>query len=90
LAFWLCLVLLLIPITRFRAAFRREVDSSEFRLGESGNVLPHVRLPNRNYMILHQRYRLLRIQFIRKALHNAIQRWKPLCAAGSCTVVSLA
>ena len=52
LAFWTSLVLLLIPIARFRAAFRRQVVSDDFKHGESGNVPPHVRLPNRNYMNL--------------------------------------
>lgn len=52
LAFWTSLVLLLIPIARFRAAFRRQVVSDDFKHGESGNVPPHVSLPNRNYMNL--------------------------------------
>jgi hypothetical protein len=52
LAFWTSLVLLLIPVARFRAAFRRQVVSDDFKHGESGNVPPHVSLPNRNYMNL--------------------------------------
>ena len=52
LAFWTSLVLLLIPITRFRAAFRREVVADDFKHGESGSVPQHVSLPNRNYMNL--------------------------------------
>jgi hypothetical protein len=52
LAFWTSFVLLLIPIARFRAAFRRQVVSDDFKHGESGNVPPHVSLPNRNYMNL--------------------------------------
>lgn len=49
---WTGLVLLLIPIARFRAAFRREVKADDFRYGESASVPPHVSLPNRNYMNL--------------------------------------
>ena len=47
LALWTSLVLLLIPIARFRAAFRRQVVSDDFKHGESGNVPPHVSLPTR-------------------------------------------
>lgn len=46
------IVLLQIPISRFRAAFAGKVTVSDFRLGESAAVPEHVRLPNRNYMNL--------------------------------------
>jgi len=52
LAFWTSLVLLQIPIARFRAAFRREVGPADFEYGESAKVPPQVSLPNRNYMNL--------------------------------------
>ncbi|CAH0350824.1 MAPEG family protein [Aquabacterium sp. CECT 9606] len=52
LAFWTMLVLLQIPIRRFRAAFKGEVGPGDFRFGESGRVPPHVSIPNRNYMNL--------------------------------------
>lgn len=46
------LVLLLIPIARFRAAGRGEVTAADFRYGESANVPGAVSLPNRNLMNL--------------------------------------
>ena len=45
-------VLLLIPVARFRAAFRRQVSANDFRYGESANVPGAVSLPNRNLMNL--------------------------------------
>src|SRR5215471_11002803 len=46
------LVLLLIPIVRFRAAFAGRVKREDFALGESARVPADVSLPNRNYMNL--------------------------------------
>ncbi len=46
------LVLLLIPIVRFRAAFAGRVQREDFALGESPRVPADVSLPNRNYMNL--------------------------------------
>jgi hypothetical protein len=46
------IVLLQIPIARFRAAFAGKVTANDFRLGESSDVPDLVRLPNRNYMNL--------------------------------------
>ena len=46
------LVALLIPITRFRAAFAKRVGPGDFRYGESAKVPGDVSLPNRNYMNL--------------------------------------
>jgi hypothetical protein len=46
------LVLLLIPITRFRAGSRREIKVDDFKYGESANVPAYVSIPNRNYMNL--------------------------------------
>src|SRR6478752_6823303 len=45
-------VLLQIPIARFRAAFAGKVTATDFRLGESVRVPPETALPNRNYMNL--------------------------------------
>ena len=45
-------VLMFIPLRRFRAAFAGQVAPSDFALGESPNVPPHVALANRNYMNL--------------------------------------
>jgi hypothetical protein len=46
------LVLLLIPIRRFRAAFAGQVGAGDFRYGESARVPGEVSIPNRNYMNL--------------------------------------
>ena len=45
-------VLLLIPIARFRSAFRGEVRARDFLYGESPGVPGRVLLPNRNLMNL--------------------------------------
>lgn len=52
LALWTFLVLTLIPVTRFRAGFKREIRTDDFKMGESATVPDYVRLPNRNYMNL--------------------------------------
>ena len=52
LVFWTFIVLLLIPRARFKAARARRVTAADFALGESENVPPEVRLPNRNFMNL--------------------------------------
>jgi len=49
---WTFLILLLVPIRRFRAAFAGRVTRSDFRYGESQNVPPDVALPNRIFMNL--------------------------------------
>jgi hypothetical protein len=46
------LVLILIPIARFRAAFAGKVTAEDFKLGESQRVPPRTSLPNRNLMNL--------------------------------------
>ena len=45
-------VLTLVPRRRFRAGRLKQVDASDFRLGESTRVPPEVAMPNRNYMNL--------------------------------------
>ena len=52
LAGWTQFVLLLIPITRVRAALRGAVTTDDFKYGEGTNVPAAVSLPNRNYMNL--------------------------------------
>ncbi|MGL4395611.1 MAG: MAPEG family protein [Hyphomicrobium sp.] len=52
LALWTLIVLLLIPITRIRAARAGRVHVKDFRYGESPNVPGDVSLPNRDYMNL--------------------------------------
>jgi hypothetical protein len=52
LACWTSLVLLQIPIARFRAGARREIRADDFKYGESASVPAYVRIPNRNYMNL--------------------------------------
>ncbi len=49
---WTFLILVQIPIRRFRAAFAGRVTASDFTHGESGNVPPDVALPNRIFMNL--------------------------------------
>jgi hypothetical protein len=46
------LVLLLVPIRRFRAAFAGQVGVADFRYGESARVPGEVSISNRNYMNL--------------------------------------
>lgn len=45
-------VLGLIPLRRFRAAFAGQVGVDDFKFGESRRVPGHVSIPNRNYMNL--------------------------------------
>lgn len=52
LALWTILVLLQIPIVRFRSGFRRETVADDFKYGESSSVPSYVSIPNRNYMNL--------------------------------------
>ena len=52
LAAWTFIVLLLVPIARFRSAARGEVKAKDFRYGESASVPGAVSLPNRNLMNL--------------------------------------
>jgi hypothetical protein len=52
LACWTSLVLLQIPLARFRAGARREIRPEDFKYGESASVPAYVRIPNRNYMNL--------------------------------------
>lgn len=49
---WTFLVLLLVPIRRFRAAFAGRVAVSDFRCGESDQVPLDVAVPNRVFMNL--------------------------------------
>ena len=52
LVLWTFVVLLLVPRARFKAARAKQVRVADFALGESENVPPQTRLPNRNYMNL--------------------------------------
>jgi hypothetical protein len=52
LAWWTLLMLALIPIARFRAAFAGRVTADDFKLGESSRVPAEVSIPNRVYMNL--------------------------------------
>ena len=49
---WTFAVLLLIPVSRFRAAAQGKVNAGDFRFGESARVPGTVSLPNRNFMNL--------------------------------------
>ena len=46
------LVLVLIPIRRFRAGFAGQIVRDDFKYGESSKVPADVSIPNRNYMNL--------------------------------------
>jgi len=46
------LVMLFVPVRRFRAAFAGQVGAGDFRYGESPRVPGEVSIPNRNYMNL--------------------------------------
>src|SRR6476646_1781624 len=46
------MVLILVPIRRFRAAFAGQVGAGDFKYGESARVPGEVSIPNRNYMNL--------------------------------------
>jgi len=52
LALWTGLVLIQIPIARFRSLYRREIVADDFKYGESDSVPMYVSIPNRNYMNL--------------------------------------
>jgi hypothetical protein len=52
LALWTILVLLLVPIRRWRASTAGRTHVKDYRYGESANVPGDVSLPNRNYMNL--------------------------------------
>jgi hypothetical protein len=52
LALWTGCVLILIPLARFRASWRRQIVVDDFKYGESTAVPPEVSIPNRNYMNL--------------------------------------
>ncbi len=49
---WTFLILVQVPIRRFRAGFAGRVVASDFAYGESENVPPDVALPNRIFMNL--------------------------------------
>lgn len=52
LALWTLLVLLLVPIARFKAGAKGQVDFDDFKLGESSRVPAETRVPNRVFMNL--------------------------------------
>ena len=49
---WTLCVLLVMPYRRIRAALAKQVTPEDFKYGESANVPPAVRIPNRNFMNL--------------------------------------
>lgn len=52
LAVWTLIVLVLLPIRRFRAGAQKKVTADDFRFGESANVPGDVAIPNRAWMNL--------------------------------------
>lgn len=49
---WTFVVLMLLPVARFRSAFKGDVTAEDFKFGESERVPGAVSIPNRNYMNL--------------------------------------
>jgi hypothetical protein len=49
---WTILVLMLIPLRRFKAGKQKRIRMADFEFGESANVPGDVSIPNRNYMNL--------------------------------------
>jgi hypothetical protein len=49
---WTFLILVQVPLRRFRAAFAGRLEAVDFRYGESERVPPDVALPNRIFMNL--------------------------------------
>jgi len=74
LAVWTLMVLLLIPIYRFRAAARKEVVADDFKLGESRNVPEWVALANRNYMNLLELPVLFYVACLTSFVTNAVEQ----------------
>ncbi len=72
---WTFIVLLNIPLRRFRAGARREVSAKDFRYGESARVPPEVSLPNRNYMNLLEAPVLFYVVGFVYYLNNAMLTW---------------
>lgn len=52
LAFLTLMVLVFIPYRRFKAVLTGQISGEDFKYGESQNVPPEVRIPNRNLMNL--------------------------------------
>lgn len=52
LALWTLLILGLVPLRRFAAAFAKKVTADDFRFGESARVPGEVSIPNRAWMNL--------------------------------------
>jgi hypothetical protein len=52
LVLWTFAVLAMVPRQRFKAAREKRVRVADFAYGESENVPPEVRIPNRNFMNL--------------------------------------
>lgn len=49
---WTLCVLLVMPYRRIKAALAKQVTADDFKYGESADVPPAVRIPNRNFMNL--------------------------------------
>ena len=52
LALWTLAVLLILPYRRLQAVKNRQAKVDDFKFGESANVPPEVRIPNRHLMNL--------------------------------------
>ena len=72
---WTFVLLLNIPFRRFRAGFKRQVSTEDFRYGESARVPPEVGLPNRNFMNLLEAPVLFYVVGFIYYLNNTMLSW---------------
>ena len=86
LALWTQAVLGLLPIQRFRAYFRGQVEVDDFKFGESARVPAKVSIPNRNYMNLLE---LPLLFYVVCVCFYVTHHGEPLVLAGAWTYVSL-
>jgi hypothetical protein len=74
LALWTLVVMVLIPIARFRAGFAGRTTVDDFKFGESPNVPPDVSIPNPNYMNLLEAPLLFYVAAVVLLATNAVTR----------------
>ena len=75
LAAWTLLVLALIPLARWRAMRRHQLNWDDFRHGESPRVPPEARVPNRALMNLLEVPLLLYVTCLCIALAGQVDAW---------------
>ena len=75
LAGWTLLISALIPLTRFRAAFAKQVTADDFKVGESARVPEAVRVPNRVYINLFEAPVLFYVVCLILYVTHAVDLW---------------